>query len=101
MSVEVLLDKLAEQDVRLYLDDAGLRFRAPAGAMTDRLRREISDHRAEIVRRLRTPAEPDASPQPCVTCDRRYWIDKPVRDGRIRTTCGRCGRFIGYRPARL
>lgn len=40
---------------------------------------------------------------PACGCDRRGWLDAPARNrpGWIRTTCGNCGRFVGYRPSDL
>ncbi len=39
------------------------------------------------------------SGRPCVpTCEWRHWIEEPLKDGRARTVCEKCGRFIGCRP---
>ncbi|WP_146529099.1 hypothetical protein [Novipirellula artificiosorum] len=47
----------------------------------------------------RSPATPPETAR-CCHSDRRRWIDRPDkrRSGWIRTTCGLCGGFVGYRP---
>jgi len=96
VNVDELFGQLEDRNVHLYLDANLLRYRAPAGALTDQLREGITSHRSEIVTRLA------ASPRPrCTSCELRHWVDAPPKDGRIRTTCGVCGRFIGYRPVNL
>lgn len=95
MSIDDLLTCLADRGVQLYLDGERLRFKAPVGALTPVLRDGIATHRTTIIGRLKSGS--GVSPR-CSYCDWRSWIDEPPKDGRIRTTCGRCGRFIGYRP---
>lgn len=99
MTAEDLLATLAEHHIELYLDDGQLGYRAPSRALTSDLRREIGAHRAEIVQRLETRNRGGARERCRPTCDSDGWRDDPPQQGRIRTTCGQCGRFIGYRPA--
>ncbi len=97
MTAADLLHILADCAVELYLDGDQLRFRAPAGALTPELRNEIAAHRPTIIEHLRKGTNTTATAS-CGRCDWRNWRDDPPEDGRIRTTCGKCGRFIGYRP---
>ena len=98
MNVEQLLTDLAHSQVMIHLDGDRLRYRAPEGALTDDMRAAISNHRAALIEWLRSSIPPKAPCSgKCVTCDRRNWEDHPPKDGRILTTCGRCGDFIGYR----
>ena len=97
MTVDGLLDNLLRSEVTLFLDGGRLRYRAPDGVLTPELRAAIDRYRQEIMDRLRVGENIMGAPRKCVTCDRQKWVDVPSKDGRIRTTCGRCGSFIGYR----
>ncbi|MGE0770036.1 MAG: hypothetical protein AB7L90_26670 [Hyphomicrobiaceae bacterium] len=95
MSVDQLFACLADRGVQLYLDGDRLRFKAPVGALTKPLRDGITTHRTTIIERIKSGV---SVPKRCSYCDWRSWNDEPPKDGRIRTTCGKCGKFIGYRP---
>ena len=98
MTTDELLTELSQRRIGLSVDSGKLRFRAPAGSLTPELRGAIAGHRTEIIRRLQAGQDSTATAvADCVACARRDWIDEPARDGRIRTHCGKCGRFIGYR----
>ena len=98
MSLDKLFRCLASRSVELYLADGCLRYRAPEGALNMDLRNQIAARRLEIIEHLRSATTAAGGPQRCGNCDRRNWVDEPAKGGRIRTTCGKCGRFIGYRP---
>jgi hypothetical protein len=99
VTVDALLRCLVDRAAVLYLDGDRLRYWAPAGALTPDLRREIADQRPAIIEHLQPVTATDAVGNRCANCDQRNWVDAPPEGGRIRTTCGKCGRFIGYRPA--
>ncbi len=94
MTTDELLTELRRCKIGLSVDSGKLRFRAPAGALTPELRGAIAGHRAEIIGHIQGGA---TAVKDCVTCDRRDWVDEAATNGRIRTRCGKCGRFIGYR----
>jgi len=99
MTLDQFLTDLAGRQVTLFLDGNRLRYRAPEGALTPQMQETITEHRTEIIELLRNGARVAATRPPgCGTCDQQYWVDAPPRNGRIRTTCGKCGRFIGFRP---
>jgi hypothetical protein len=97
MTTDNLLMRLKDRNVKLYLDGGRLCFRAARGVLTGELRDAVATHREEIIRRL--ASEPRAAPTTRCDgyCDPRNWADEPVSRRLIRTTCGQCGRFIGYR----
>ncbi len=102
MTVEALTTTLSSRGVALFLEGDALRFRAPKGALTADLKQQIAAQRGEIVDRLRELAATGAdSPAASCRCDFNSWVDEPPQEGRIRTHCGKCGRFIGYRPENL
>jgi hypothetical protein len=99
LSTDELMRELRRRGVVLYLDNDRLRFSAPAGALVPELRAAVAEQRLAIIDRLRpTPATAGSPNAKCTRCDHRVWVDAPPVAGQIRTTCGKCGRFIGYRP---
>ena len=102
MTVETLTMTLESQGVTLYLDEDALRFRAPKGVLTEELKQQIAAQRGEIIDRLRKSVAPGAeSLAAACKCDIDSWVDEPSWEGRVRTHCGSCGRFIGFRPENL
>ena len=103
MNIEELAVVLESQGVALYLEGDALRVRAPKGVFTTELKQQIAERRAEIVDRLRetsTASGPELRMSPC-GCDVRHWVDQAPQESRVRTHCGKCGRFIGYRPENI
>lgn len=99
MTTAELLAELELKGVTLFLDGDHLRYRAPAGVMEPELRSAITDQRSAIIESLRVAVSRVNVPrEPCGSCHAKDWRDHPPKDGRIRTSCRRCGRFIGYRP---
>ena len=99
MILDQLLTDLTHNQIVLFIDGGQLRYRAPEGALNADLRAAIAQHRTALIDHLRAEAPPNLQgPTKCITCDRQYWVDEPPKNGRIRTTCGKCGQFIGYRP---
>jgi hypothetical protein len=99
VTVESLTTTLVSHGIILYLEGDALRFRAPKGVLTAELKQQIAEHRGEIIAHLRPPAPPRAPRlSAACRCDSRDWVDDSPQNGQIRTRCGQCGRFIGYRP---
>ena len=90
MEVDALLDRLARLGIRVFVADGRLKLRGPKAVMTEALVQEVFRHRERLVQRL---------------CPRLFRLDysrdAPAagRPGWTVTVCGRCGRFIGYRPS--
>ncbi len=103
MTAAEMLTELSASGIELSLDGQALRFRARKGALTGDLRRQIAEQRDRLIRHLQasSPSNPSGTRQKCHPCDMRNWVDERPKNGRIRTHCGRCGRFIGYRPEYL
>ncbi len=99
MTLDQLLADLTENQIEVFLDGDLLRYRAPEGALTVDMRVAIGENRMAIIERLRSNAKTKSPCSGrCSTCSPKNWTDEPPKDGRIRTVCGRCGHFIGYRP---
>lgn len=102
MTIEELLATLGSRGIELFLEGDRLCFRAPKGTLTAELKQHIAVRRGEILGRLRNREAPRPNMRDATCrCNTNEWGDEPPKDGRVRTHCGRCGRFIGYRPENL
>ena len=99
MTMDQLTQALSEREVTLCIQDGSLRFRAPLGALKPELRAAIAEHRSSLIERLRAKTDNGNRVEvpECTFCDRKHWIDERPKGNRIRTTCGKCDRFMGYR----
>lgn len=59
--VEVLLDKLAQHNITLWLEDEKLRYRTAKGGLTDTLKQEIIDNKPDLIRFLKTQQEAESN----------------------------------------
>ena len=103
MTTDQLLDALSEHKIAVFLKEGSLRYRAPAGALTQDLRDKITAQRQSLIERLlqKQQNERTGAARRCKACKPSDWIDESPNYDPIRTICGKCGRFIGYRPSKL
>lgn len=107
MKAALIMERLLDAGIRVALVDGRIRYRAPIGAMTDDLRREIAAVRGELIELLAPTGEEgrpvtlglmDAVttwPNPtCSTCESRdtaVFVEMtPGPDGIRWWLCGRC-----------
>ena len=84
---------LQDRGVELSVRDGNIHFEAPIGVIADaEIRLMRSNKRAFVDAILRT----------CQIHNRPDdYLDHPSRSGWIRSTCKRCGRFVGHRPRHI
>ncbi|HEY3902099.1 MAG TPA: amino acid adenylation domain-containing protein [Chthoniobacter sp.] len=78
MIVEDLLSELKERDIQLWREGSRLRYSAPAGALTDALRGEITGQRASLLGHL-----PDMPGRPVILsfAQSRLWFHEQLLPG--------------------
>ncbi len=82
----VLLARLADAGIRLWVDGGSLKFRAPDGALTPELRAQIKDHREAFVALLGNAghasisATAEAHHYPVSHAQRRLWVLSQFED---------------------
>jgi amino acid adenylation domain-containing protein len=89
--IEALLDRLNQQNISLWLEEHKLRYRSPKGILTDSLKQEIRDNKADLIAFLKMKSEvtlaeqlpqvtPDLAAQyepfPLSDIQQAYWIGR-------------------------
>ena len=101
MNLDQLLADLRRSEITLSLEGDRLHYHTRPGLLTPELRTAIVERRTELIEWLKGGQHPLGKPGRCVTCKPEYWVDDPPDGDRIRTTCRKCGRFMGYREVGL
>ena len=70
MTALQILEKLTLKNITLSVDGGFLRYKAPAGAMTGKLKAELKAHKQEIIEELRLPLP---RPTTCYSCGGVDW----------------------------
>ena len=98
MTTDQLFQTLARRRITLFLKEGDLRYRAPSGSLSQDLRDEIAAQRPSLIERLcqKRQSERTGAAHRCKICKPSDWVDDSLYNP-IRTICGKCGRFIGYR----
>lgn len=93
MNATTLLNELSLMGVTVISPGMGrVKLICEAGPVPVKAIEAARPHKAELAKYLRGSCTPHNDPA-------NY--DDTLRDGRIRTVCRVCGRFVGYRPADL
>jgi non-ribosomal peptide synthetase component F/acyl carrier protein len=106
--VRLLLDQLAQRDIRLSLDGDRLRISAPRGALDNELKATIAARRDDIIARLRMSGPtvqdhdadaihriPRTGPLPVSAAQQRLWFLNQMDPGNTHYTIGGGLRFRG------
>jgi amino acid adenylation domain-containing protein len=97
-----ILESLARQDIRLWLDGERLRVNAPKGALDEAMRTLIGSRKEELIRALRTggardtiPVLPRGGPLPLSSVQQRLWFLDRLDPGSPAYNIGVGVRFRG------